>query len=260
MVKRAKSLKSLDELGMSRQVRHFWEGHFYSLDLIVWQGRLQYYCYIERPRKKLNKSDKELVECLDWAGYIRYDIVPDAFRLYRLYSDIYGIDREDAPHSIRDLQTRHRVAGKVLEDYTISNRKYESFKVPSDDLVSEVETILKSRLSTMEYVTIMHKYGLENEEELNVSQIAKRYNITRNAVYNFRNEAFGKMRVWDRLPALPSLNEGRTEVDDIIDQLEELRRDPALIKEAKLKDELRRIAKTPFDYADKASAYLESLS
>lgn len=267
MVRKAETLKSLDELNMSARSKSYLMSHSSSLDEIIWDGRCAAYTHANRPNtiKKSRKSTIELVNALDEAGFIRHDINSGSFCIGRLYRWVFSdtIDPATIPAGLRDL---YETVEKVSNTETIyhfnchmGNKKYESFENPTYDQLETVKWSLKTNLTQREYEVLAYRMGFEDGNFHDLEQTSKHFLVTRERIRQVEAKAIRKLRARKALPSIfPTLEEQREEMVNIIKEIEELRKDPVHRRETELMQRLRIISKMPFEHAKEAAKYLDS--
>lgn len=175
-VRKAESLKSLEELGLSDESCRRLMYTYKTIDGVVLNGRKRiftntYNCSALGSGVVLNgkkerrvfslletapKCEKELASALENAGFIRPGSdFQMAFNLDRLYCYAYGTLLETKPLPI---------FGSGFFD-RLSNEGYENFKGVPDDKIEEVKSALSScdRLTERDYKIICWSFGLDGE-------------------------------------------------------------------------------------------------
>ena len=266
MVRKAETLKSLDELNMPKRAKTYFTSKFNSLDEIIWYGRNMSYIHACHPEtvKKSKKSTLELICALDEAGYIRHDINSGSFCIGRLYRIVFNdtIDAVAMPANLNDFCTTVEKVSDIETvyhvDYRMGNEKYESFENPTDEQLDAVKWSLQTRLTEREYNVLAYRLGFEDGNSHDLEQTGKRFCVTRERVRQIEAKALRKLKNRNTLPTIiPSSNEQRAEIVTIIKEIEELRKDPIFKKEAELIQRLRKISKMPFECAEEAAKYLD---
>ena len=256
MLRKAETLKSLDELNMSSRAKTYFIKEFKgSLDEILFEGRYMSYLYTSCPNmaEKNRPYIRELIKALDEAGFIRHDLNIASFCIGRLYHIVFKdmINPTVMPSVLFDFFS--------YADRRVRNEKYESFQNPTDEQLSAVKQALQARLTEKEYAVIAYKFGFEDGNAHDLEQTGKHLNIARDCVRQIEVKALKKLQHSNTLPALvPSSDEQKAEVAAIMNELEEIRKDPIFKREADLVYKLRRISKAPFDCAEKAGVYLSN--
>lgn len=258
MTKKVITLESLEGL-VTKRTMEYLMSNFKSLDEIIWHGRLVAYLQSCKPDsvKKIRKSTRELISVLDNAGYIRHDINSESFCLGRLYRIVYRneIDAVMMPDNINDFcETIERtIDGKITYrvDYHMGNKKYESFKNPTDEQIDAVRQSLKTHLNWKEYEILAYMVGFDGGNPHEFRETCEHFNVSYRYVYDIEKKILGK------LPTLSSPSDKeRMEVVSIIKELEEIRKDPIFKRNTELIEKLSKISKMPFDCAEMAAKYL----
>ena len=266
MVKKAETLKSLDELSMSKRAKTYLMSRFNSLDELIWFGRSMSYCHTCYPEtvKKSKKSTLELIDALNEAGYIRQDINSGSFCIGRLYRIIYHdtIDAVAMPAYLDDFCTTvEKVSNSKTiyhVDYRMGNKKYEGFENPTHEQLDAVRWSLQARLTEKEYKVLAYRLGFEDGNSHSLEQTGQRFQITRERARSLEAKALRKLKDGDTVPKIvSSSDEMRAEIVTIVNEIEKLRKDPIFKKEAELKKRLRKISEMPFECAEEAAKYLD---
>ena len=256
MLRKAETLKSLDELNMSSRAKTYYLKRFNrSLDEIVFEGRYMSYLHASYPNMAETSRPyiRELIKALDGAGFIRHDLNIASFCIGRLY------------HIVFEGMINPTVMPSVLYDFfsyadcRVRNEKYESFQNPTDKQLSAVKQALQDRLTEQEYAVIAYRFGLEDRNAHNMEQTGEYLKTTRDSVRQIETKALKKLQHRNTLPALiPSSDKQRAEVTALMSELEEIRENPIFKRTADLMYKLRKISKAPFDCAEEAGAYLSN--
>ena len=186
-VRKAESLKSLEELGLPEEsCRRLMHMHK-TVDDAVLTGRKMAFCdvyYPKRYRGKL-KPEKELVSALENEGFIRpASDFRMAHNLDALYCCVYGTP---------ETKTSPIVPFSFFD--RLSNEGYENFKGISDDKIEEVKSTLSSWdwLPEREYKIICWSFGLDGDKKSD-EDIAKDLGIRdKNYTREIRRRTLGKM-------------------------------------------------------------------
>ncbi len=230
MVRKAETLKSIDELNVSARTRSFLEKHFDSIDSIIKYGRNLVYNYIiiDSP-----KWESELASAIKEAGLVRPRTdFTRSFRIGLLYAFIFWDNREDFIWHIDQL----------------SNEQYESFVGMSDEDIESVKLSLCDRLKEREYAVICRRFGLDGDETQDFESVAQYFQITRERVRQIEAKALRKLKNYNTLPAL---FDAPIELNDVASSLKsEL--DEFFNRERELSKRLERLEKLPFKYSDAA--------
>ena len=256
MLRKAETLRSLDELNMSSRAKTYYLKRFDgSLEEIVFEGRYMSYLHASYPEmaEKSLLSVKELIKALDEAGFIRHDLSVASFCIGRLYHIVFEnmINTTVMPSVLYDFF--------AYSDCRVRNEKYESFQNPTDEQINAVKQALQDRLTEQEYAIIAYRFGFEDGNAHNLEQTGEYLKTTRDSVRQIETKALKKLQHRNTLPALiPSSDKQRAEVTALMSELEEIRKDPIFKRTADLMYKLRKISKAPFDVAEEAKTYLSN--
>lgn len=268
MLRNETEIKTLESLEMSARTKSYFLNRFSSIDEIIFFGRNKAYilsCNPEKTEEKAeNKSTLELISALDKAGYIRHDITYMSFMVSRLYRCIFSeIDETEAPADVRDLciERVSKIGGNEtyhIANYKKGNERYDRFENPTEEHLDNIRRVMKDLITGREYDVIAFILGLEDGIPHTFEQAADQFGVNIYRIQQIRARGFRKMRrARVAIPAvLPSVRELQN-VDQIIEELEELRKDPIFKREEELICRLRDISAKPFIGAAKARAYLE---
>ncbi len=174
MVRKAKDLKSLDELGLSSKT--------YSYVKDVNPEELVFLARTSNPKIRGNcvESYKELMDAIDRAGFIRHDFNPLSFAVGRFYKDVYPYSSENEVGSLFGFE---------------SNEQYESYKNYDEKEIKGVKNTLDRILSEREAEIIKFKYGLYGDgKPMSLENIGKYYGFSREHVRKIANKALRKLR------------------------------------------------------------------
>lgn len=260
MVMKAEDLMSLNELGLSTGVKTYLMRNFsYSTDRIIWHGRYEAYVRAYRPEMATDdkKSTNELIKALDKAGYIRHDINPGSFCVNNLYRRVFPRTKtEEMPTELREFCL---VAWKLSNgdtthhpNYHIGNKKYESFEIPTEEKLDAIKQTMLACLTKEEYTVIVCTMGFLDGSYHGPKWTGEYLNITSEQVLRIEKQAISKLKDSKEFSAFIATPEDRLEmeVSAIIEEIEELRKDPIFKREAMLVQRLREIAKEmPSSYA-----------
>ena len=231
VVRKAVTLKTLDELNVSSRTRTCLKKKFDSIEDVVKYGRIAAYNGVATPKWEL-----ELVEALEEAGFIR----PKAdftisFRIGLLYWSIFEENRECF----------------ILQIEQLSNEQYESFVSVSDEDIESVKLSLRNRLKEREYDVICRRFGLEGNEDWDLDSVAQYFQTTRMHISQIEAKAFWKLKGRNDLPAL---FDAQDELNDVVNsfknELDELYKTPVFEREQELLMGLRHMGKMPLKYYD----------
>lgn len=245
MVKKAETLNSLDELGLSSRTRTYLLKNFDAIDTIVIVGReLAFELEVGTlDAEKCPKWATELASVLRKNGFIRpaVDFVR-SFSIGFLYASIFWDNRESFFCRISQL----------------SNEQYESFVDGiSDEDIEIVRLSLYDRLTEREYKVICRRFGLDCNEGRDLESVAHYFQVSRERIRQIEVKALRKLRNCNTLPALfDAPNELNNDIDDLKNELDELHKDPIFERERELLMKLERMKKLPFRYSDMAGGQL----
>lgn len=267
MVRKAETLKSLDELNMPKRAKTYLMNKYGSLDAVIWYGRGMSYIDSYRSGDFKNKSTIELIDALDEAGLIRHDITDRSLCINRLYSLVYGdtIDHSMVPTFLDSLCLTAKKDDTTMHhfDYRTRNEMYENFKNPTEEQLSLFKQFLQSYLSETEYAVLAYREGLEDGSYHSLAQASDHFCVSFERIRQVVAKAIRKLRA--RHVAFPKSiqfsdsDELRAEIDSIVKTIEEIRKDPIFKKETELRSRLYQISKMPFEGAERATYYLGAL-
>lgn len=174
MVKKAKELKSLDELNISSRAKSYFRKNEYSLEKLVWTGREDAYHMSNGNLipKHGTKSRLELVEALNEAGFIRHDVNSYMFCIGKLYYHVYSDERirDTYPVWFNDLCcTIEEESGGITTyhyNYHMGNENYENLQSPPDSIVEKIKSAMASVLTDLDLSVILYACGFESEKPL----------------------------------------------------------------------------------------------
>ncbi len=238
MVRKAESLKSLDELNLSDRTKIYLNSNFGSIEDVVWEGRVDAYEQDLgiQPRDKAPKWKSELISALMDTGFIR----PTAdflmtFHINALYRIVYKEWGDHFNSSIEQL----------------SNEQYEEFEALSSEVIEEVKASLQDRLTEKEYEILYLRYGLDYTGRCkNLETVGKQFGVTRERVRQFEAKALRKLS--HPRTTLPAIFEAPSNLEETADtlyaELEELYESPAFKRANEITRELEHMKKAPFKY------------
>lgn len=240
MVRKAETLKSLDELNVSARTRTYLKKNFDSIDDVIKHGRCLVYDF---GSVGSSKWESELTSAVKEAGLIRPKTdFARSFRIGFLYASIFWDNREDFIWHIDQL----------------SNEQYESFVGMSDEDIENVKVSLCDRLTEREYKVICRRFGLDGDEGCDLESVAQYFRVTRERVHQIEAKALRKLRHRNTLPALfDAPIELNAAIRDLISELDELHQDPIFKRECELLMKLERMKKLPLRYSDAAGGQLD---
>lgn len=240
MVRKAETLKSLDELNVSARTRTYLEKNFDSIDDVIKHGRCLVY---GSGSVDTSKWESELTSAVKEAGLIRPKTdFARSFRIGFLYAAIFWDNKEDFIWCIDQL----------------SNEQYESFVGVSDEDVESLRLSLCDRLTEKEYEVICRRFGLDDDKGQGLESVAQYFQVTRERVRQIEAKALRKLKNRNTLPAL---FDAPIELNDMIrnlkSELDELHKDPIFKRECELLMKLERMKKLPLRYSDVAGGQLD---
>lgn len=240
MVRKAETLKSLDELNVSARTHTYLKKNFDSIGDVIKHGRCLVYDF---GSVDSSKWESELTSAVKEAGLVRpkTDFVR-SFRIGFLYASIFWDNKEDFIWHIDQL----------------SNEQYESFVGMSDEDIENVRLSLCDRLTEREYKIICRRFGLDSEESHDLESVAQYFRVKRERVRQIEVKALSKLRYSNTLPVL---FDAPSELNDVISnlksELDELHKDPIFKRERELLMKLERMKKLPLRYSDVAGGQLD---
>lgn len=243
MTTKAASLRSLDELNLSKRTKTYLNNNFDSVEDIIWEGRVSAYeqdLGIQN-RDKAPKWKSELISALKDAGFIRP--TADFLMTFR-------------------ISTLYRIAYKYeeWEDYfkssigQLSNEQYEEFKGLSSKAIEEAKDSLQKILATREYEILSLRFGLDSTGTCkDFETIGKHFRITRERVRQHEAKAWRKLMA--RRRHLPKIFDAPSDLEETAEtlyaELEELHKSPAFKRADEITRELEYIEKSPFKHTCK---------
>lgn len=240
MIKKAISLKSLDELELKQQTRNSIQDK--PLIQIVAIGRHTNYHLKKDPKAKFPKWRQELSVALDKAGFIRHDIDDKTLNVGKLYKCAFREYSEEIVGVFEDL---------------LEPEKYENFQPITKGQFEAVKFALKGILSEREYEVIILWFGLKDGKTWPREAIAFQLGLPVERIRQTIAKSIRKITTnRSKLPHLFYSDIGEESVNNLIRQLNILHKDPIFKREAELRAELREFSHSPFTYAEKATAYL----
>ncbi len=198
LVKKAETLKSLDELALSRHARIITEKKFGTdMERLVKTMR-QYACpynpdYIMNSR--MSKYMKELFFMLDDAGFIRRDIDSRTWNVWKLYDEVLG-------------KKANYILGPKLRlisqnDFGGSD-EYETMPAVSDEDIEELMSVLGT-LTAREKKVLELCFGLDGEDPKNLKTVGEVFDVSAERIRQVEVKALRKMRHPIRKCKLPPL-------------------------------------------------------
>lgn len=230
MVKRARTLRSLDDLNLSAGARIYLERGFDCIDDVVKYGRAV--AYKDDGSMTLLKWKLELVSALQEAGFIRSKAdFAKSFCVGALYQVVFN-DYEGS---------------FVTQIEQLSSEQYERFVSVADEDVEAVKEALRSRLSERECDIMCYRFGLNDGNMKDYAAVGRYFNVTRGCVCQAEERALRKLREYNALPTLFDAPEGlETKIDGLKNELAELQKNPVFQKERELLATLERMKRMPF--------------
>ncbi|MBR5621074.1 hypothetical protein IKW75_01145 [Candidatus Saccharibacteria bacterium] len=252
MVTKAESLKSIDGLRLSTRTATYLIKRFGSTESIVRRGRLAAYKYGLQPEllEKAPKWEQELIFALKKRGFVRpIDDFPITLNIGAFYALIYEGYKNAFVSSINQLD----------------NEQYEKFEPLDYDKISLFRSKLRSALSgqnslkhqELQYNVICYRFGLATGVKHSRKETSEKYNITEHYVGVIERAVINRLKTSNALPTIFSSEEVWEKVDELIDKLIELHKDPVFKEERILIGKLEEIAKVPISGAHRAEQYLK---
>ncbi len=193
MLRKAETLTSLDELNLSQAIRKCFEQNLdLPLSQLILESRRSALDFDEHPEHRdRSKWRSEFVAALDAAGFIRHDLYPRTYRVWRLYSDwSYGLLVD-------------RSYFRNLRDPLGTNEDYEMTPALTDEEYCDVINVLYMFPDREKYV-LMAYYGLEDGNRATYGEIAQVIGVTRERTTQIIQMA--KRKLWgQRCQYLPPL-------------------------------------------------------
>ena len=192
MLRKARSLESLSELGMSPRAIQFFKNNYSTLSETVWHGRRVAYALFRYPEtsKRYSEASLELAYALRDAGLIRFDMDPGSFSLNRLRRAIYG-SKVGANYLPCHFEDFGNTAAGI--NYRAANERYENFQNPTDEQLEAAMRNLRVCLNDREYAILVYRFGF-NGEIYDAKSIGKMFNITPEKVRHIEARALRKLR------------------------------------------------------------------
>ena len=232
MVRRAETLRSLDELNLTAYTKTYLNKTFSSIEAIIWEGRVDAFEQDlgTQSRDKAPKWKSELISALTDAGFIR----PTAdflttFCVNVLYRAVYKEWKDYICPGIRQL----------------SNELYEEFEGYSNETVEKVKASLQERLSEREYDVLCLRYGLDYAGPKRLRVVGEHFSMAIEQVRRCEARALGKLKY--PTPALPAIFEAPNDLEETAEalhtELEEIHK-----RADDITQELESIRKAPFKF------------
>lgn len=233
MIRKAETLKSVDDLNVSTETRAYLKMNFDSIDDIINYGRcLDYDRY-----KGTQKWKLELLSAIREAGLVRpREDFAASFGVAYLYSRIFTEVESVFVYSIDRL----------------SNEEYENFDGIWDEDVECVRRTLSDILTKDEYRIIHYLYAPDNGVMLDINTIALYLQETPDYVNKTHKLALSKLA--ENRDTLPAVFDSPSAVDTVISdmrsKLDELHKHPAFAEARELLAGLKSIGELPFRYSN----------
>ena len=179
MIRKAETLKSLDELNLPTRTRTILKKRGDSLEELIKYGReLAIFFDILKPNPKWRI---ELVSALDEAGFIRHDL-DMTNRVLALYT--WVDERPWWSDSKADERPR---------DLLFDSENYETFEAVTDEQISSIIEVLSGVLNPKEKAIVIYHFGLEGGK-MRYDQISEQFNLPHEKVLHMLNCAVKKLR------------------------------------------------------------------
>lgn len=173
---------------------------------------------------------------------VHYDLMRERPEVVE-FEDFCKIFKEDQTSSI---------------DYAFGNLSYETYQNPTTDQCRKIQAGIRSCLTEKEFQVISKRYGLEGKV-MDVYEVAIHQSVTSNRIRQTEALAIRKIRSARALPSILKSSEAQERTtDEIISKLKALRQNPLFQEDFTLRQELRKIAFTPYECAEKAKEFLNS--
>lgn len=249
-VKRAKELVNLDDFELSKRTKNQIM-RYPSLDAAILELRE---ASIYRFKHGVNTNNfqawiHESLVVFEKAGYIRSDI--DSLMQYECIVFFY---REILNNSCYVAIYGNRA---WLEDISrlmpsSSNEVYETCKGFSKKQIQSLVDFIDQNLSEREAKVIKARFGILDGREKILEEVAEEFVTTRDGVRQIVVKAIRKLsHRTESLPRLFDSKESVTRAEELIEEIKEIRKSPAFLKEAALVNELRQIKLSPFSAVNK---------
>ena len=182
-VRTADTLFSPKELTMSEQTKLFIFSELKTpLERLVLFGRTAALRHQAYPEENSPAWEKDLVEALRDSGFIRRDLFPNTFRIWRLYADLFE-------------ETKH---------LCVSNEFYENLVPVTDAQLGQIVYVVGT-LPANECTTIMMRYGLTGGDPVEYWTISDMLHCPVTEVKELEQEAIKQLRSDSWSDGLPSL-------------------------------------------------------
>lgn len=237
MIRKAETLKSLDELNLSPVVKTYLNRNFGSIEAIVWEGRIDAYEQELgiQSRDKAPKWKSELISALMNAGFIRPAAV---FQMTFLINVLYRIVYEE---------WKDHFCPRIEQ---LSNELYEEFQGYPSEIVEEVKASLRDRLNEKEYKVLYLRFGLDYAGAKKLETVGEQLNITKERVRQLEAKALRKLK--HPATKLPAIFEAPSGLEDTAEalyaELEEIHENPVFKRADEITQQLESMRKAPFKF------------
>lgn len=187
IIKSATSIKSLDELRLSRRTRSLLLRRFSSIEEIVREGRaIDYYLECTSHPYRAAKWELELVLALKNAGFIR----PwTDFALRQKIGAIYYIVYMEKENIY------------LFDIESLSSEEYETFQgFTEEEIASVMGTLRGIFANNQEYEIFCRRHGLLGKPSMDVVSLAKEYGVPRKYVDSIERRAIMTLVESNSLP------------------------------------------------------------
>lgn len=179
MIRKAETLKSLDELNLPARTRTYLKKSGDSLDELIKYGREL--AIFSDNLKPYPKYRIELVSALDEAGFIRHDL-----SLTNRVVDLYIWVDEHPLWSNSKADERPR-------DWLFDNENYETIEAVTDEQVRSIIEVISDVLTPKERAIVISHFGLEGTK-VRFDQISEMLNLPRERILHMLRIAVEKLR------------------------------------------------------------------
>ncbi len=182
-VKKAAEL-TLDQLGLDEELTNYVRKR-----LCLKPDRLVLHCRTKalEGSKTRNRADRELeqklIRAIDDAGYIRHDLRPTTYHVWRMYKDI------DPCLTVRSL--------------AIDNETYETEPAITPDDLDQIIRTMEGCLTQEEIEVLVAIYGLNSAQTLSCTKIARDKGVDKKEIKSLQKVALAKLRIPINLAMLP---------------------------------------------------------
>lgn len=193
---KARDFKKIEDLGLSKKTEKYFISKGATASELIFKARYHLYsfaanCYrpfVAPDGKGCRPSEEkmsEVVNRVDELGLIRRDLktdfapVVDGFYWGLICKDPYSLKRRNYEDDV---------------DYDKLNADYEEYVPIKKEQLSALKGAIASRLSLKEYNIIMIRFGLESGKGVDLIEIGKMYNVTRERVRQIESKALRKLK------------------------------------------------------------------